>query len=195
MTSELRSDGSTEIRVWDPLVRTFHWSLVLSFSVAYISGEDESLSLHVWAGYLVGGLVLFRLLWGVVGTRYARFSNIVHPPAQILAYARDLMRGNAQRYLGHNPLGGAMVVALLITLSLATLTGLLLYGAEDSAGPFAGWMQGAGHDSAEWLEELHEFTSHATLALVTVHIAGVLVSSWAHRENLIRAMFTGRKRP
>lgn len=194
MVTNPHSDTGGEVRVWDPLVRTFHWSLVLSFTLAYVSGEGEVLNLHVWTSYLVGGLILFRLLWGVVGTRHARFSDFVQPPARILAYARDLLRGKAQRYLGHNPLGGAMVIALLIMLSLATLTGLMLYGAEDGAGPLAGWMQGTGQDAGEWLEELHEFTSHVALALVVVHIAGVLVSSLVHRENLIRAMITGRKR-
>ncbi len=185
---------SETIYVWDPLVRIFHWSLVLGFAVAYLSGETEWPSLHAWAGYAVGGLVLFRLLWGLVGSRHARFTDFVVPPAAVLAYARDLLRGQAKRYLGHNPLGGAMVIALLVMLTLSTVTGLVVYGAEDGAGPLAGLQHSLNHTVAEAFEELHELTSHLALFLVIVHIGGVLLSSWLHRENLVRAMVTGRKR-
>lgn len=191
------NSNSQEVRVWDPLVRLFHWSLVLAFAVAYLSGEgdDEWIRLHELSGYAVAGLVLFRLLWGFVGTRHARFSDFVFSPATVLAYTRDLLRGQARRYLGHNPLGGAMVVALLIMLTLATFTGLIAYGAgEQAGGPLAPWLGRADPWAAEAFEEIHEFSANATLALVALHIAGVIVSSLLHRENLVRAMFTGRKR-
>lgn len=186
--------SQSEIVVWDPLVRVFHWSLVASFAVAYLSGEGEVLGLHAWSGYFIGGLLLFRMLWGVVGPRYARFTDIVYAPATIQAYGRDLLRGKAQRYLGHNPLGGAMVIALLLMLALATITGIALYGAAEAAGPFAGYMHGTSGWVGEALEEVHEFFSNITLILVALHIGGVLVSSLLHRENLVRAMITGRKR-
>jgi len=188
--------GSSDsgVVVWDPLVRVFHWSLVTSFTVAHLSGEGEMLDLHAWAGYIIGSLILFRLLWGLVGPRHARFTDFVFTPATVLAYGRDLMQGQAQRYLGHNPLGGAMVIALLVMLSLATVTGLALYGATEAAGPLAGLMRGARHGFGEALEEVHEFFSNLTLLLVALHIGGVLVSSLLHRENLVRAMITGRKR-
>ena len=186
--------SDSELVVWDPLVRVFHWSLVASFTVAYLSGEGEVLGLHAWAGYIIGALILFRLLWGLVGPRHARFADFVFTPATVLAYGRDLLRGKAQRYLGHNPLGGAMVIALLVMLSLATVTGLALYGATEAAGPLAGLMRGARHGFGEALEEVHEFFSNLTLILVALHIGGVLVSSLLHRENLVRAMITGRKR-
>lgn len=193
MPSILDSSDS-EVVVWDPLVRMFHWSLVASFAVAYLSGEGEVLGLHAWSGYIIGGLILFRLLWGLVGPRHARFADFVFTPATILAYGRDLRRGQAQRYLGHNPLGGAMVIALLVMLALATLTGLILYGAKEAAGPLAGMMRGTSYGFGEVLEEVHEFFSNVTLILVALHIGGVLVSSLLHRENLVRAMITGRKR-
>jgi cytochrome b len=186
------SDG--ELVVWDPLVRVFHWSLVASFTVAYLSGEGEMLDLHAWSGYIIGALILFRLLWGLVGPRHARFADFVFTPATILAYGRDLLHGQAQRYLGHNPLGGAMVIALLLMLTLATITGIALYGATETAGPLAGILRGTSHGFGEALEEVHEFFSNLTLILVALHIGGVFVSSLLHSENLVRAMITGRKR-
>ena len=186
--------SDSEVVVWDPLVRVFHWSLVASFTVAYLSGEGEMLDLHAWSGYIIGGLILFRLLWGMVGPRHARFADFVFTPATVLAYGRDLLRGQAQRYLGHNPLGGAMVIALLLMLTLATVTGIALYGATEAAGPLAGIMRGTSHGFGEALEEVHEFCSNLTLLLVALHIGGVLISSLLHRENLVRAMVTGRKR-
>ena len=190
------NSNSQEIRVWDPLVRIFHWSLVLAFTLAYLSGEGEEewLDIHVLAGYGVAGLVLFRLLWGFMGTRYARFSDFVCSPTAVLAYGRDLLRSQARRYLGHNPLGGAMIVALLIMLSLATLSGLIVLGAGEQAGPLAPWAGSVGAGVAEIFEEIHEALANATLALVALHIAGVIVSGLLHRENLVRAMVTGRKR-
>jgi len=193
MPSIPESPGS-EVVVWDPLVRVFHWSLVASFAVAYLSGEGEVLGLHAWSGYIVGGLILFRLLWGFVGPRHARFADFVFSPATVLAYGRDLLHGQARRYLGHNPLGGAMVIALLLMLALATLTGIALYGATETAGPLAGIMRGTSHAFGEALEEVHEFFSQVSLILVALHIGGVLVSSLLHRENLVRAMVSGRKR-
>lgn len=184
-----------DIVVWDPLVRIFHWSLVVSFTVAYLSGEGEWLGLHAWSGYIIGGLILFRLLWGMVGPQHARFADFVHTPATTLAYGRDLLRGKARRYLGHNPLGGAMTVALLVMLAIDTITGLLLYGATEAAGPLAGLMVVTGHWAGEALEEIHEFFSNLTVLLIVLHIGGVLVSSLVHHENLIRSMITGRKRP
>jgi len=193
--SSIPDSSAVSIVVWDPLVRFFHWTLVVSFTVAYLSGEGEWLSLHAWSGYIIGGLILIRLLWGMVGPRYARFSDFVYTPATIQAYGRDLLRGKARRYLGHNPLGGAMTVALLVMLTLATITGLLLYGATEAAGPLAGLMIDAGHWTVEALEEIHEFFSNLTVLLIALHIGGVLISSLVHHENLIRSMITGRKRP
>ncbi len=184
--------GDQYVRVWDPLVRVFHWTLVVAFTIAYLT-EDDLLALHVWAGYTVLGLVVFRILWGFVGPRYARFSSFVTSPGTALAYARDVLRGAARRYLGHNPAGGLMVVVLLVLLLLISLTGLAVYGAEEHAGPLAGFMAGREHWE-DFLEETHEVLSNLTVLLVFVHIAGVLVESMVHRENLVRAMIDGRKR-
>ncbi len=203
-----------EVRVWDPLVRLFHWSLVIGFFVAWLSGEELART-HLLAGYVVTGLLVFRLVWGFVGTRHARFSDFLYPPAEIIAYLKSLVSGSPRRYLGHNPAGGAMILLLLVSLSGTVATGLVM-----DAGPTAGeppstsalspaperrlaWLEEEHEaweheeeedEGEEALEELHEFFANFTLLLVFLHIAGVLVSSRLHGENLVRAMITGRKR-
>jgi cytochrome b len=184
----MRNDS--EVKVWDPLVRVFHWTLVTAFAVAFLT-EDDWLDLHVLAGYTVLGLVGIRLVWGVVGTRHARFGDFVRGPSTVLGYVGDVLRGRARRYLGHNPAGGAMIVALLALLTLTVLTGLGAYGASELAGPFAGMFTDPRW--VEPLEEVHELLANLTLLLVGVHVAGVVASSLAHRENLVRAMVTGTK--
>lgn len=204
-----------ETRVWDPVVRIFHWSLVAAFTIAWLTGYEES-RLHVLAGYAVIGLVLIRVVWGFVGTKYARFRDFVYPPSTVLAYAREMLTGKSKRYLGHNPLGGMMIIALLLSLLAASVTGLALQGAKEGTGPFAAItastsvtspaaiskavaddddnQDGAENEGAEeaW-KEPHEFFANLSLLLVVLHIAGVIVGSLVHRENLVRAMFTGRK--
>ena len=202
-----------QVRVWDPLVRIFHWSLVATFIVAWLTADEES-RLHELAGYTVIGLVLVRIVWGFIGTRYARFSDFVYRPTTVLGYAREMLIGKPKHYLGHNPLGGMMILALLVSLLAAGVTGLALQGAEQGTGPFASLPSGAtvtmpgiittavadddndeeDEGSEEIWEELHEFFANLTLLLVALHIAGVIVGSLVHRENLVRAMFTGRKR-
>ena len=183
----------TTEKVWDPLVRLFHWSLVLGFAVAYLT-EDELMPLHLAAGYLVLGLVAFRTAWGFVGTRHARFSDFVRPPRSVLAYLGDLARLRAPRHLGHSPAGGAMVLALLLVLLLTGLSGLALQGVEAHSGPLAGLLADAPRGWVDALEELHEVLAHFTLALVLAHLAGVLLASLQHGENLVRSMITGYKR-
>jgi cytochrome b len=182
-----------EEKVWDPLVRVFHWSLVVAFATAYFT-EDELLDVHVVAGYAVVGLVLFRILWGMVGTRHARFTDFVAGPRTAWAYTKDVLRGGARRYLGHNPAGGLMIVALLVSLLVTTFTGLMTYGAHKHAGPLAGWFVASDKSLAHSLKEVHEFFANFTVFLVVVHLLGVAVESLLHRENLVRSMFTGRKR-
>ena len=201
-----------QIRVWDPLVRIGHWTLVSAFFIAYLT-EDEFLAQHVWAGYVVAAVVLVRIAWGFVGTRHARFRDFVRRPGATLRYLGDIGRRRAKRYLGHNPAGGAMIVALLACLLVTTVSGLELYAIEENAGPLAGLADvGAqalitpaladeddnharGREQAEeFWEELHEVAANLTLLLVLLHVAGVIVASRAHGENLVRAMVTGRKR-
>jgi cytochrome b len=179
------------VRVWDPFVRIFHWSLVLSFTVAWLSGEEVE-TLHAWAGYAVIGLVLLRLVWGLIGTRYARFSDFVYPPAQVKAFVGDTLRLRARRYLGHNPAGGAMIILMLLCLVLVSVTGLAVYGIEAGAGPLS-MLAGSSGALEEVFEETHEFLANLMVLLVVIHVAGVMVESLIHRDNLVKAMFTGRK--
>jgi len=181
--------ATSTIRVWDPLVRVFHWSLVLFFSVAYLT-EDEFLSLHVWSGYTVAMLVGFRLLWGVIGTRYARFTSFVRPPSAIINYIRGMLGFRVPHYLGHNPAAGAMVIALLMSLLLISVTGMSIIAAEGQ-GPLAGTF--FAQLDAEWMEEIHEFFANLTLLLVLLHVAGVVFSSFLEGQNLPKAMVTGNK--
>jgi len=179
------------VKVWDPLVRIFHWSLAIAFTLAYASG-DEWMDLHLLAGYAAGGLIAFRLLWGVIGSRHARFSDFVRRPSAILAYLKQVVTLKAPRHLGHNPAGGAMIVLLLVSLTGTVIGGMALYAVADNAGPLAGLVPGGGYWE-DIYEELHELFANLTLILVIGHLAGVLVSSLLHRENLVRAMITGRK--
>ena len=202
----MRTIEANEVAVWDPLVRLFHWSLVISFCAAWFSEDewfesiDESLGgellqgIHVWAGYTIAGLLLFRLLWGFVGPRHARFSDFVCRPSAVLAYVRDVLTLRARRTLGHNPAGGAMIVALLLSLGATIVSGLALYGADKGLGPLAGLLAESSDSLIDTLEESHEAATNFTLLLVAGHLLGVVWESLLHRENLVRAMFTGRKR-
>jgi cytochrome b len=168
------------VKVWDLFVRVFHWSLATLFVVAYATG-DEIERVHITAGYAIAGLLLLRVAWGFVGSRPARFADFVRPPREVLAYLRDVLLRRERRYLGHNPAGGIMVVALLAALSATCVTGVLM-----TTDAFWG---------AKWVEEVHEACANLTLSLVVFHILGVLVTSFGHRENLVKAMVTGGKAP
>lgn len=212
---------SQSTKVWDPVVRIGHWSLVILFATSWLTGESES-DLHIYSGYALVSLVLFRLAWGFVGSRHARFSDFLYSPSATFAYLRGLLSGTPRHYEGHNPLGGWMIVALLSCLLLTGASGLALYGAEGH-GPLAGVAMPSvdvvasayadeddddheshrygeeGHEAGgdeqreEFWEEVHEFFSSLTLLLVFVHIGGVFVASLLHQENLVKAMLTGRK--
>jgi len=182
----------SQIKVWDPVVRFFHWSLVSAFLIAYIT-EEDLLSIHTWAGYLIVVLLVVRIIWGFIGTHYARFSDFVHSPSTIIQFLKNTLALRAKRYLGHNPAGGAMVMLLIFSLLATTTSGILLLGAEEQAGPVAHWFTQAGGFWGKALEELHEFFANFTLLLVFIHIAGVIVESLIHKENLVSAMLNGFK--
>ncbi len=180
------------IKVWDPLIRIFHWVLVVAFFIAYFT-EDDFLTLHIYAGYTIVRLVFIRIIWGFIGTRYARFSNFVTPPRIAWQYLKDTLKLRAKRYLGHNPAGGIMVILLLGSLLISAVTGIALYGAAESAGPLSGWLGNAGERWEDALEEVHEFFANFTVLLIVIHVFGVFIESLLHRENLAKAMFTGNK--
>lgn len=178
-----RPDGAPAmpplVRVWDLPVRLFHWLMALCFAGAYLTSElDDWRWLHVAFGYTMAALVGLRIVWGVVGTHHARFSSFVRGPRAVLAYLRSLLGGRPQHFTGHNPAGAVAIMLMLAIALLLTGSGWLLY--TERAG--------------EWMEEVHEAIATVMLAVVLVHIAGVLVASLLHRENLVKAMITGRKR-
>lgn len=167
------------VPVWDVFVRAFHWSLVISFAFAWITA-DEWDRLHEWSGYTASALVALRVVWGFVGVRHARFSDFVRSPFVVLGYLGDVLRGRERRFLGHNPAGGTMIIALLIGICGLGATGWMM-----TSNAFWG---------VEWVEDVHEVLANGLLALVALHVAGVLMASFSHRENLVLAMLTGRKR-
>jgi cytochrome b len=184
-----KSDSST-VKAWDPLVRVFHWSLVFFFLLAFVTGDDWP-NLHVLTGYAVTFLIGFRLLWGLVGTRNARFMSFVKSPKVMLAYLKGMLSLKAPHYLGHNPLGAAMVIALLLGIALASLTGMVIIASEGN-GPLAGTIFSTL--GGDWMEDAHEFFANFTLLMVLIHVSGVAISSFLEGENLVKAMVTGRKR-
>ena len=169
--------------MWDPLVRVAHWTLVTCVLAAWLTAELESEAgrrAHEWLGYAVLAVIALRIVWGWIGTRYARFSDFVRAPAPTMAYARLVAARAEPRYLGHNPLGGWMVIALL-TMAIAA-------GAS-------GWLSVTDRFwGVKWVQELHEALANTLLWLAGFDVAGVIYTSVRHRENLVRAMFTGRKR-
>jgi cytochrome b len=177
MTAARTGADAGQVKVWDPVVRVFHWSLAAAVILALISDEDRGL--HEAAGYVALALILVRVLWGFIGPRPARFSSFVQPPGTILAYLRDIARFRARRYLGHNPAGGAMILLLMATVVTA--------GAS-------GWLSQTDRFFAvAWVENLHSASGNLLIALIVFHVVGVVLSSLMHGENLVRSMITGRK--
>ncbi|MDZ4737626.1 MAG: cytochrome b/b6 domain-containing protein [Rhodospirillaceae bacterium] len=241
MAAPSAGDGSVKppvLRNWDRFVRLAHWLFVIGFATAYFTA-DEVEDVHYIVGYSLATLVLLRILWGFVGPRRARFSDFVYGPIRVLRYFADLVRFRSERYVGHSPAGGAMVVALLVMLAAIIGTGMARLAIEEGEGPLAFWLAAAppaeavsslllvsdGDDQQESekgedreddgdrdedrdeqrdgdedrredseIGEVHEFLANAMLFLIGAHIGGVLLASFAHRENLVIAMFTGRKR-
>lgn len=172
------SNEKSEILVWDAPVRVFHWLMVLSFAGAYLTAESERWRLvHVSLGYTMGGLIAFRILWGLAGTRYAKFGSFVSGPAVVIRYLQSMVNSNPEHHIGHNPAGAVAIVLLLLLSALCVGSGWAIY---NDMGP-------------NLLEELHEGTAGFMLAVVGAHVLGAIVTSWLHRENLVRSMINGKK--
>jgi len=179
MPAAAASTQTGSVRVWDPFVRIFHWGLVGLFVIAFATG-DEIEWLHIRVGYAIAALVALRIVWGFVGTRHARFSDFVRSPGEVATYSGQALRFRAPRHLGHNPAGAAMVVALLVMIAGIAATGFAM-----TTDAFWG---------SQWVEDLHKGLVYTTIGLIALHVAGVVFSSLAHGENLVKAMITGRKR-
>lgn len=177
--TKTEADRAT-VRVWDPVVRIFHWTVVLGVVLNY-AVLDAGKTAHRYIGYVVAAAVAIRLAWGFVGSRYARFAGFVVPPRDFASHATELVQRRHRRYVGHNPAGGWMIVALLGVLSVLCVTG---------------WMQTLDvFWGVEWIQTVHEVAANAVVAMAVVHVVAALAESAMHRENLVLAMFTGRKRP
>lgn len=205
-------EQNNEIKVWDILIRIFHWSLIIAFFIAYFTGEEEN-NWHIYSGYTVLGLISFRVIWGFIGTKHARFSDFIYSPQTVFQYLKSLVMKHPKYYLGHNPGGGWMVILLLVSLFVVTISGLKVYAIEEGKGPLADSSEivlisesyaSAGEyeyeekeeqeDEEDFWEEIHEGATNFTLALIFLHIIGVIASSKLHNENLIKAMITGKKK-
>jgi len=167
------------VKVWDPLVRIGHWSLVVCVAVSWATGEGGK-GWHEGFGYAALAIITVRLLWGFVGSRHARFSEFVRAPSATIAYGLRVLAGTEPRYIGHNPLGGWMIVFLIAVIVLTGFTGWL-YTTD------AYW-------GIKWVGELHEGLASSLLVLIALHVAGVVFASVRHHENLAAAMLHGKKR-
>ena len=188
----VQESDKKEILVWDRATRAFHWSLLVMVVVCWITSEIEDALFwtHLVAGYIVLLLVLFRLAWGVMGGRHARFGDFVRGWPAVRSHARDLLALKPSRHVGHNPLGGWMILTLLAVLALTVVTGLFA-GDDDEIGPYAILVN---PDIADAMSEVHETLFGLLMFLVGLHVLGVLADSLLGRENLVRAMWTGNKR-
>jgi cytochrome b len=197
----MATSSTTDIRVWDPFVRAFHWILVAAILVDWVT--DKPLWLHSYLGYLVAVLIVLRVIWGFAGPEHARFASFVRGPRAVADYLAGLVRFSSPRYVGHSPAGGAMIVALLIMIVATTGTGMANLAADRGEGPLASVIAKVerppripGQRRPPLLmKQIHETTANITMVLVLLHILGVVTASVAHRENLVLAMVTGRKSP
>jgi cytochrome b len=181
-----------KVQVWDPLIRIFHWMLVACFATAYIL-EDEFIRLHLLAGSTILGLVAFRIIWGFTGTRHARFTDFTPTLSAVKAQLQDLLHRKGSDHIGHTPVGSIMIFALLTGLLILTISGVVLYGLQEGAGPLAPVVEGVSFKTEGVFKEAHDFMADLLIFLVGLHIAGVLTESLLQRKNLIRSMITGYK--
>lgn len=191
---DIENDAGS-IKVWDRFLRFFHWTLVLSFTTAFISGEVHASTIHVLVGYALCVLLAARVYWGFKGGEYARFRSFIFPASEAIAYMRSMLKGNPKHYFGHNPAGALMVFTMFGLLALILASGLLTLGTIDFEGPLVFLANRVSDDTSYVFRHLHEFLPEIALVLVAVHLLGVLVGSIQHKENLVRAMLTGKKSP
>ncbi len=188
-----RRDAAAERRlVWDLPLRMFHWLLALSLVASWVSGRAgyDFRALHMWLGYWMLGLLVFRAAWGFVGPRHARFASFFPRPRRLLPYLRDTLRGTSRESVGHNPLGSLMVFAMLICVALQSVSGLFLFDDIFYSGPFHEAVSGR---TADELNGLHHSRADLLVVLVLVHVSAVLFYTLRKRQRLVRAMLTGKK--
>jgi cytochrome b len=194
-TDHVGNDEQATVKVWDRFLRFFHWTLVLCFTTAYISGEVHASTLHELVGYVLCVLLAARLYWGFKGSEYARFRAFIFPISEALTYLRSMLKGNPKHYYGHNPAGALMVFTMFGLLAVIFVSGLLSLGTIDFEGPLVFLANRVSDEASYTFRHLHQFLPNVALALVVLHLLGVLVGSIQHKENLVRAMLTGKKSP
>ena len=186
-----------EIRVWDPFIRLSHWLVAVAVIWDWLT--DEPLWLHTWLGYMAALLVVLRVVWGFVGPGNARFVSFITGPRTVFDYLAGLVRFSSKRYLGHSPAGGAMIVALLLMIAATTVTGMATLAAAEGQGPLSSLIANLerpprvpGQKRPPLpIKEVHDVLAQVTMVLVGLHVIGVVLASFAHRENLVRSMITG----
>ena len=184
------NNRQAQVRIWNIPVRLFHWTLVGCFITAWLTRDNRYLDIHVFAGYLMAGLILFRILWGFIGGPYAHFRDFAFGWHEVWDYVKGVLNRKPSRFLGHNPAGSWAIYLLLTLGALITITGLLGLGGEEQQGPLAGWLS---FPQGELAQSLHELLAWFMSAIVTIHLLGVLAESLLHHENLVTAMLTGYK--
>lgn len=187
------ADDTLKVEVWDRFVRFFHWTLALVLVGLVVSAHMGQQETHIALGNGLLLLVLVRLAWGVIGPEHARFENFVTGPRAALRYLAEIAHGHPPRYLGHNPAGGWMVLALLATVLGLLLTGFALQASIEFDGPLVAVLRGVNDRQVHQLILVHNATLKTLYLLVPLHLLGVLLASWQHRENLLAAMITGEK--
>lgn len=189
-----RIDSGNTVKVWDVVIRLFHWTLVPGLVTAYVSGEIHASEIHVLAGYALCVLLVARVYWGFKGSEYARFRAFIFSADETREYVRSMFGGHPKHYFGHNPAGALNVFALLAVVALLLVTGLATLSVIDFEGPLL-FMANLVSDEASYsIRYIHEFIPTVGLALVAFHLMGVVVGSIQHRENLVKAMITGEKK-
>ncbi len=188
------STGKHLVKVWDLPTRVFHWLLVAliagGFFTGYVSPEWW-MGIHIWAGYGTVALVVFRIVWGVFGSQYSRISSFTFAPKDVVSHLRGVMMMRPPHYMGHNPTGAVMIFALILVIIGITMSGLLSLGGEENLGPLAGVTHFAVGDAAK---EIHTFLVTTLLAMILIHISGVIVEGWLSGDNLVHSMITGDKK-
>lgn len=180
------------ITVWDFPTRLFHWLLVILVIFSFVTGKigGNAMQYHEWSGFMILTLLLFRIVWGFVGSRESRFMTFMRGPSAVFHYATTLLRSNSKHSLGHNPLGGWSIIAMLFALLVQTGTGLFANDDIVTEGPLFDWVSKA---TSNWLTRIHKLNQEAIIALVSIHVLAVLFYFFYKRENLVKPMITGVK--
>ncbi|MCC6470566.1 MAG: cytochrome b/b6 domain-containing protein [Alphaproteobacteria bacterium] len=186
-----KSSSGVAVRVWDLPTRLFHWGLVVLIVFSFVTGKMGRIEWHMYSGKVILALVLFRVLWGFAGNEHARFAGFLRGPGETIGYALATVRGTAQRYLGHNPMGGWSALAMVLLIGFQAISGMFATDDIYTDGPLKYLVS---DDTSKRLTTLHRYGVNVLLVLVGLHVAAVLFYLLVKKDNLVGAMVTGRKR-